>query len=257
MPFNYSLVINYLNALLNLVDGDEMDRELHAEVLNYLDDNYHEWDISETPPEAILEIFILEACVLGRFNSMDGVDEIEAKYYIPLFHKTFFDPDPQPRMSVSGWLNFNYARQHEEATESLPLVTFQPLHDIVTQFVDAAPTADEMLPEYIQARFIESFDNEDRDSTILSDNSVALFNGEISDLSYELLKCFRGTYHSFVALNNAYPDELPLVCGQLLITETLGDLQDTFEFVDPLHMELHPLSLVLRFLEIQEESHQA
>ena len=248
-PFPAELVIEYLEQLLDLdpVEPNEIENELRRNANNFFEEDKAAWDLTECLPEHLLEIIILEAQLHSKNESMD-LEGILNEYYTPHFSTAFFDPDVQPRLSITGWLNYNYGQQYEEREDTMPMVSLHPAVEIVKALIEASPTCDELLTDHIMDRYLEYSESDDEESRL------TFFYGEAADLIYELSKVITTIKPNLRILHESFEDELPHDLGCLLLSDLHDDFLETFDGDDNEDaIRYHPLVLVKNLLEDLEE----
>lgn len=245
MNFNAQLVIDYLSEVLKIEEPEDFKQEdLKKDFFDMMSYPKDEWDLSTVEDGQILEIMILEEYLISRAHSM-SLDEVMDEFYYPHFHPTFFDPEPNPLISISGWLNRNYGRQYEEEANHLPPLSLAPVVDIIKALVAASPTCDEMVTEYVSDIFLSYRDNDDIEGGII------WINDEGADYVYALNKALRGLGSKFSRLAlNSFEDDLPRCLGLLILEELDEDFLQVFQAeMEEEQLSHHPLLLVRNQVE--------
>lgn len=249
MKFNADVVIRYLTDVLEIEEVEDFkDLPLKGDFFDMMNEPKDEWDLSYVEPSQILEIIILEKLLLSRCHSMD-LEEVLEEFYFPHFHPTFFDPEPRPILSIAGWLNYNYSREYEVEANHLPPLSLYPAVEAINILVEASPTCDEMITEYITDMYLGFRDNDE------PEDAREFFWGVGADHIYNLSKALRQITPCIHRLaENSFEDDLPYALGQLILEE-LGD-----EFLEVLLTDFqeetiraHPLLLVANQIEDLKE----
>lgn len=247
--FPAEMIISYLEELLEMdpVNPNEMENTLRRNANIFFEENKDEWDLKQCLPEHILEVIILEALLHSRNDSLD-LNSIMDEYYYPHFSNAFFDPDPNPRLSITGWLNYNFGQQYEETEGTLPMVSLHPAVEIIKALVEASPTCDELLTDNIMDRYLEHSETGDEEARLI------FFYGEGADLIYQLSKVITEIKPNLRILHESFEDELPNDLGGLILSDLCDDFLETFDGDNNEDaIRYHPLSLVKNLLEDLEE----
>lgn len=249
MIFDTELVINYLNILNEPAKLNDLDsKAIIEEFMRFAKQPKDEWDVSDCDAAEIFEIMVLEECVLNRALHKEREGEFESdvhqlldEHYYPFFSHTFADMEPNPSLSISGWINFNYCRDYQQKNgEGVPVLSLWPVMVIIRELLQASPTSDELLNDYIVNIYSEY---RDQDDEIEKDS---YFFGEGADDIYNLSKVINSIRPKIVQLiDNSFEGELTNNIGRVIIDELTVDFLEAFEG-DYTHTvnSIHPLLLV-------------
>lgn len=252
MNFNAEVVINYLTELLKLEQVEDFENlPLKQDFFDMMAKPKYEWDLSVVEDCQILEIIILEKLFLSRCKNLE-LDDIINEFYYPHFDPVFFDPEPNPKLSIAGWINYNYGQSYEKDTDTLPPLSLTPVVSIIDILVEASPSCDELLTEYITDTFLSYRDSEDGEY----ERDEFFFLGEGADRMYDLSKAIREmTPHLERLANNSFEGDLPHNLGKLILEELREDFFDVFadEYLEEAYYT-HPLLLIQNQLNMLTEN---
>lgn len=156
-----AVLIPYLDAIVNH-DFDWLNNPDNVkDVELFLNQPLDEWDVIDEEPTIIYELLELSALINSMVEHSEDDVEVVSRFYQRHFGFAFIDVDPTVPLSVAGWINSNYSRQHEERYESLPSVSLFHVYEFVEELVKASPTMDETLPEHIVAVISEHMEQGD------------------------------------------------------------------------------------------------
>lgn len=177
-----AVLVPYLDAIVNQDIEWLKNPENVKDVDLFLERPLDEWDVIDADPVIIYELMELTALIESMVMNSDDPIEVVEQFYQRHFGFAFMDVDPTVPLSVTGWINSNYSRQHEERYESLPSISLYHIAEFVDELVKASPTMDETLPEHIVSVLCEH--NESGDVEM----AEVYFFTDLNDHCYDLSK---------------------------------------------------------------------
>lgn len=245
IPFQAKVVIDFLEELLAIEPGssNEIEPIVRRNAELFFSEKKYAWDLTDVEPELILEVLILEAQLNAKSESVD-MEDVMDDYYYPHFNNTFFDPEPNPKLSLAGWINFNYGQQYEEKFDTMPAISIWPAVEIINTLLEYSPTCDELLNEHIADVYLAHSETGDEEARL------TYFYNDGADLIYDLSKAIVKIKPMIRKLHESFEDELPNDLGMLLLSDLHDDFLEAFEGDDNEEaIRYHPLTLVKNLLE--------
>lgn len=152
-------MIPWLNAILENDEDYFNDPVNTREINNFFAQGLDSWTLKDIEPAAFLEVAVLSKLVENKAEYEEEESPLINHYY-EVFSNVFFDPVHGSKLSVMGWLNYNYCRELEVDGET-PTQSLIILEDYLTELCKASPTCDETLSDHIYSRIAEINDEGD------------------------------------------------------------------------------------------------
>ena len=243
--FPVELFILWLTNIITAVNDDnvEIDVNIEKDVGDFLTNvPKDEWVLVDEEMGDCLEVLTLEIMVQNMLES----EAPELEQYTKHFGVNFFDPEPNPKLSIAGWLNQSFSREYEKTMQELPPVSLHPIVQALDILVTHSPTCDEVLHEAIREQILEIAEDTDGDLDV-GDFLAGKGYDQLNDLN----RCLATVGRHLQTVREAYTtmDGWIYDLGLVLITDLKDTVQDLEEAFDDSHYKHHPFLLVRDHVE--------